>query len=133
VQAGGAPLLPARPQPLTRTPPPLPSSPAPHRCTADCGWITGHSYLTYGPLLVGASQVVFEGVPTYPGADRCWQVVDKYQVRGLGVGLARLGSPGGRQQAAPAAQHLSPAPLSSHLRAHPAHALAPPPPPTPNR
>ena len=51
------------------------------RCTADCGWITGHSYLTYGPLLVGASQVVFEGVPTYPAADRCWQVVDKYQVR----------------------------------------------------
>ena len=50
-------------------------------CTADCGWITGHSYLTYGPLLVGASQVVFEGVPTYPAADRCWQVVDKYQVK----------------------------------------------------
>lgn len=51
------------------------------RCTADCGWITGHSYLAYGPMLVGASQVVFEGVPTYPAADRCWQVVDKYQVR----------------------------------------------------
>ncbi|KIZ06574.1 acetyl-CoA synthetase [Monoraphidium neglectum] len=50
-------------------------------CTADCGWITGHSYLTYGPLLVGASQVVFEGVPTYPAADRCWQVVDKYKVK----------------------------------------------------
>ncbi|GBF92828.1 hypothetical protein Rsub_05447 [Raphidocelis subcapitata] len=50
-------------------------------CTADCGWITGHSYLTYGPLLVGATQVVFEGVPTYPGPDRCWQVVDKYKVK----------------------------------------------------
>jgi hypothetical protein len=50
-------------------------------CTADCGWITGHTYLTYGPLLVGATNVVFEGVPTYPGPDRCWQVVDKYQVR----------------------------------------------------
>ncbi|KAI8475041.1 MAG: acetyl CoA synthetase [Monoraphidium minutum] len=50
-------------------------------CTADCGWITGHSYLTYGPLLVGATQVVFEGVPTYPAADRCWQVVDKYKVK----------------------------------------------------
>jgi acyl-coenzyme A synthetase/AMP-(fatty) acid ligase len=49
-------------------------------CTADCGWITGHTYLTYGPLLVGASQVVFEGVPTYPGPDRCWRVVDKYAV-----------------------------------------------------
>jgi acetyl-CoA synthetase len=48
--------------------------------TADCGWITGHSYLTYGPLLCGATQVVFEGVPTYPDAGRCWQVVDKYKV-----------------------------------------------------
>jgi acetyl-CoA synthetase len=49
-------------------------------CTADCGWITGHSYVTYGPLLIGATQVVFEGVPTYPDAGRCWQVVDKYRV-----------------------------------------------------
>ena len=51
-------------------------------CTADCGWITGHSYLTYGPMLVGATNVVFEGVPTYPDAGRCWAVVDKYKVRG---------------------------------------------------
>lgn len=50
-------------------------------CTADCGWITGHSYLTYGPLLNGATNVVFEGVPTYPDAGRCWEVVDKYKVR----------------------------------------------------
>jgi acetyl-CoA synthetase len=50
-------------------------------CTADCGWITGHSYLTYGPMLVGATQVVFEGVPTYPGPDRCWAIVDKYNVK----------------------------------------------------
>lgn len=50
-------------------------------CTADCGWITGHTYLTYGPLLVGATQVVFEGVPTYPGPDRCWKIVDKYAVK----------------------------------------------------
>lgn len=49
-------------------------------CTADCGWITGHSYLAYGPLLNGATQVVFEGVPTYPDAGRCWEIVDKYQV-----------------------------------------------------
>ncbi|GAQ78587.1 AMP-dependent synthetase and ligase family protein [Klebsormidium nitens] len=49
-------------------------------CTADCGWITGHTYLTYGPLLNGASIVVFEGVPTYPDAGRCWEIVDKYQV-----------------------------------------------------
>lgn len=50
-------------------------------CTADCGWITGHSYLTYGPLLNGATNVVFEGVPTYPTASRCWEVVDKYKVK----------------------------------------------------
>jgi acyl-coenzyme A synthetase/AMP-(fatty) acid ligase len=49
-------------------------------CTADCGWITGHSYLTYGPLLNGASIVVFEGVPNYPDAGRCWEIVDKYKV-----------------------------------------------------
>jgi len=49
-------------------------------CTADCGWITGHSYITYGPMLEGATQVLFEGVPTYPTAARCWEVVDKYKV-----------------------------------------------------
>ncbi len=49
-------------------------------CTADVGWITGHSYIAYGPLLNGATQVVFEGVPTYPDAGRFWQVVDKYKV-----------------------------------------------------
>lgn len=49
-------------------------------CTADCGWITGHSYLAYGPMLNGASQVVFEGVPSFPDAGRCWDVVDKYKV-----------------------------------------------------
>ncbi|CAI5470696.1 unnamed protein product [Closterium sp. Yama58-4] len=46
-------------------------------CTADCGWITGHTYLAYGPLLNGSSMVVFEGVPTHPDAGRCWDVVDK--------------------------------------------------------
>ena len=50
-------------------------------CTADCGWITGHTYLTYGPLLNGLATVVFEGVPTYPDAGRCWQVVEKYKVK----------------------------------------------------
>jgi len=49
-------------------------------CTADCGWITGHTYLTYGPMLNGASQVVFEGVPTYPTAGRSWEVCEKYNV-----------------------------------------------------
>ncbi|KAK9864775.1 hypothetical protein WJX84_003544 [Apatococcus fuscideae] len=49
-------------------------------CTADCGWITGHSYVTYGPMLHAATQVIFEGVPTYPTAARIWGIVDKYQV-----------------------------------------------------
>ena len=49
-------------------------------CTADVGWITGHSYIVYGPLLNGATQVFFEGIPTYPDASRFWQVVDKHQV-----------------------------------------------------
>lgn len=49
-------------------------------CTADIGWITGHSYIIYGPLLSGASSVLFEGVPTYPNPGRFWEVCDKYQV-----------------------------------------------------
>ncbi len=49
-------------------------------CTADIGWITGHSYIAYGPLLNGATTVMFEGVPSYPDAGRFWEVVDKYQV-----------------------------------------------------
>ncbi len=49
-------------------------------CTADVGWVTGHSYIVYGPLANGATQVLFEGTPTYPDASRFWQVVDKHQV-----------------------------------------------------
>ncbi|CAH9132549.1 unnamed protein product [Cuscuta epithymum] len=49
-------------------------------CTADCGWITGHSYVTYGPLLNGATIVVYEGAPNYPDSGRCWDIVDKYKV-----------------------------------------------------
>ena len=49
-------------------------------CTADIGWVTGHSYIIYGPLLSGATTLMFEGIPTYPDAGRCWQVVDKHQV-----------------------------------------------------
>jgi len=49
-------------------------------CTADIGWITGHSYIVYGPLLSGATSVIFEGIPTYPDAGRFWQVIDKYKV-----------------------------------------------------
>jgi acetyl-CoA synthetase len=49
-------------------------------CTADIGWITGHTYFLYGPLLNGATQVMFEGVPTYPDKGRFWAVIDKYKV-----------------------------------------------------
>ncbi len=49
-------------------------------CTADVGWVTGHTYIVYGPLANGATTLMFEGVPTYPDAGRFWQVVDKHQV-----------------------------------------------------
>ena len=49
-------------------------------CTADIGWITGHSYIIYGPLANGATTIMFEGVPTYPDSSRWWQIVDKYKV-----------------------------------------------------
>lgn len=49
-------------------------------CTADVGWITGHTYITYGPTACGATQVMFEGVPTYPEPDRFWKMVDTHQV-----------------------------------------------------
>ena len=49
-------------------------------CTADVGWITGHSYIVYGPLCNGGTTLMFEGVPTYPDASRFWQVIDKHQV-----------------------------------------------------
>lgn len=49
-------------------------------CTADIGWITGHSYIVYGPLAAGATTLMFEGVPTYPDAGRFWQIVEKYKV-----------------------------------------------------
>jgi len=49
-------------------------------CTADVGWITGHSYITYGPMAIGATSVMFEGVPTYPDAGRFWQIIEKHGV-----------------------------------------------------
>jgi acetyl-CoA synthetase len=49
-------------------------------CTADCGWITGHSYVVYGPLSAGATQVIYEGAPNFPNEDRFWEIVEKYQV-----------------------------------------------------
>ncbi len=51
-----------------------------HFCTADIGWITGHSYILYGPLGAGATTLIFEGVPTWPDAGRFWNIVDKYKV-----------------------------------------------------
>jgi acetyl-CoA synthetase len=51
-----------------------------HFCTADIGWITGHSYIVYGPLLAGGRTLMFEGIPTWPDAGRFWDIVDKYQV-----------------------------------------------------
>ncbi len=49
-------------------------------CAADIGWITGHSYIVYGPLLEGATGIMFEGIPTYPEPDRYWKIIEKYQV-----------------------------------------------------
>ena len=49
-------------------------------CTADVGWITGHTYVTYGPLAMGVTQVIFEGIPTYPNAGRFWQLIEKHKV-----------------------------------------------------
>ena len=51
-----------------------------HFCTADIGWITGHSYIVYGPLSAGATTLMFEGIPTFPDAGRFWNIVDKYKV-----------------------------------------------------
>jgi len=49
-------------------------------CTADIGWVTGHSYIAYGPLALGGTEIVFEGVPTYPAADRFWKTIEKHKV-----------------------------------------------------
>jgi len=51
-----------------------------HFCTADIGWVTGHSYIVYGPLSAGATSLMFEGIPTYPNAGRFWEICDKHQV-----------------------------------------------------
>ena len=52
-------------------------------CTADIGWITGHTYVAYGPLAAGATQIIFEGIPTFPNAGRFWQMIEKPQVHHL--------------------------------------------------
>jgi acetyl-CoA synthetase len=52
-------------------------------CTADIGWVTGHSYIVYGPLAIGATSVMFEGVPTFPTPDRFWEIVERYKINGF--------------------------------------------------
>lgn len=52
-------------------------------CTADCGWITGHSYIVYGPLSAGATQVLYEGAPNWPAEDRFWEIIERYRVTTL--------------------------------------------------
>ena len=52
-------------------------------CTADVGWVTGHSYIIYGPLCNGSTTIMFEGVPNYPTPSRFWEIVDKYEVLSL--------------------------------------------------
>ena len=49
-------------------------------CTADIGWITGHTYVAYGPLAAGATQLIFEGIPTFPHSGRFWQMIEKHKV-----------------------------------------------------
>jgi acetyl-CoA synthetase len=51
-----------------------------HFCTADIGWITGHSYIVYGPLCAGATSLLFEGIPTWPNAGRFWEIIEKFKV-----------------------------------------------------
>ncbi len=76
-------------------------------CTADIGWITGHTYVAYGPLAAGATQIVFEGVPTYPNAGRFWQMIERHKLhhflhRADGHPLADQGL-GSRRDGAPQA------------------------------
>src|SRR5471032_3062450 len=83
-------------------------------CTADVGWVTGHSYIVYGPLANGATSLMFEGVPSYPDSSRFWQVID----------AARLSTRGGRPK--PAASCSAPwsAPSGSSPAAQPSRCLA---------
>ena len=51
-----------------------------YACAADCGWITGHSYIVYGPLCNGATTLMFEGIPTYPNPYRYWELIQQYKI-----------------------------------------------------
>ena len=59
-------------------------------CTADIGWVTGHTYIAYGPLACGATEIVFEGVPTYPDAGRFWKVIQDHKVSIFSVSYTHL-------------------------------------------
>lgn len=86
------------------------------RCTADAGWITGHSFLAYGPMLRGATVVVFGSTPAYPDPGRCWRIVEKYRVR---HGEGGLGWQAADDERAPPASRLEglrgPGGWSTHL------------------
>ncbi len=58
-------------------------------CTADIGWVTGHSYIVYGPLAAGATVVMYEGAPNFPENDRFWQIIEKYRGQHLLHGADR--------------------------------------------
>src|SRR5580765_6983019 len=77
-------------------------------CTADIGWITGHSYVVYAPLLNGATTIMFEGVPTWPDWSRWWQIIDKYKVNIFYTAPTAI-----RSFEAQGMDHLSKADLSS--------------------
>jgi len=90
-------------------------------CTADIGWVTGHSYIAYGPLAAGATQVVFEGVPTYPNAGRFWDMIQRQGQHVLhradGDPLADQGRRSGREGPPQAVRPLEPAPAGHRGRA----------------
>ena len=67
-------------------------------CTADVGWVTGHSYIIYGPLSNGSTTIMFEGVPNYPTPSRFWEIVDKYEVNILYTACLLYTSPSPRDQ-----------------------------------
>ncbi|HOZ74024.1 MAG TPA: acetate--CoA ligase [Flavobacterium sp.] len=77
-------------------------------CTADIGWITGHSYILYGPLLNGATTVIFEGVPSYPDFSRFWEVIEKHQVTQFYTAPTAI-----RSLAKESLDYIQPFPLSS--------------------
>ena len=87
-------------------------------CTADIGWITGHTYVAYGPLAAGATQVVFEGIPTFPHAGRFWQMIEKHKVTVFYTAPTAIRS---LIKAADSDEKVHPEELGPVLAAHPRH------------